>query len=82
MRAAPLFRPRFQNIWKLDVQPHGLFAQDGIVSVAEVREIYISDVNSRITSAVADIPVDGTTEEKSGQYAPLTDTVCCEETVR
>ena len=59
-----------------------LSEQDCIVSVVEVRKIFISDINSQITSAVAEDPVDDKTEESRGQHTPLTDTECCKETVR
>ena len=59
-----------------------IFEQDSIISVVMVREILISDVYLHITRAAAENPVDGTSEESRIQYAPLTDTGCCEETVR
>ena len=59
-----------------------LFEQDGIVSVVELREIFVSDVHSQITNAAAEDSVAGTVEESRSRYAPLTDTGCCEETVR
>ena len=52
-----------------------LFQQDGVVSVVEVRDIFISDAYSQITNAAAEDPVDGTIEESRGQYAHLTDTI-------
>ena len=35
-----------------------------------------------MTNAAAEDPVDGASQEIKGQSAPLTDTGCCEETVR
>ena len=64
----PIVPASSSNFLRLVVQPPRLlFDRDDVVSVVEVRAIFISDVYSHITRAAAEDPVDGTTEESSDQ---------------
>ena len=53
----PIVPASSPNFLSFVVQP--LFDQNDVVSVVEVRAIFISDVYSQITTAAADDPVDG-----------------------
>ena len=68
MYTTPLFRPHLQTS---ESWLSNLIEQDGVVSVIESREMFVSDLYSQITITAAEDPFDGTAVESRDQFCTL-----------